>query len=70
MEWISLFNVYFVCITDVNLFMFNNEGLRVRQGHCDAKRSEKIGKDEEWKSWSSPKPLGDSPSEPPVCQTF
>ncbi|WMV18537.1 hypothetical protein MTR67_011922 [Solanum verrucosum] len=37
------------------------KGLRVRQGHYDAKRSGKFGKAEEKRSKSSQKPLGDSP---------
>uniref|UniRef100_M1DTA9 Uncharacterized protein n=1 Tax=Solanum tuberosum TaxID=4113 RepID=M1DTA9_SOLTU len=43
-----------------------NEGLRTRQRHYDGKRSKKVGKSEEKRSWSSQKLIGDSPSEFPA----
>uniref|UniRef100_M1DB10 Gag-pol protein n=1 Tax=Solanum tuberosum TaxID=4113 RepID=M1DB10_SOLTU len=45
-----------------------NEGLSTRQGYYNAKRSEKDGKAEEKKGWSSQNPLYDSPTEPPARQ--
>ncbi|WMV09758.1 hypothetical protein MTR67_003143 [Solanum verrucosum] len=48
----------------------NNKGKRERQGHYEAKKSEKAKNVEGRQSWYSPKPLGNSPNGPSAHPKF
>ena len=51
-------------ISDAKMLKGSNEDTRVRQGHYEKNKSEKVEKVKGKQSWYLPKSLGESPSGP------